>query len=132
MSDGGSWYQPVHLPCRDHVTPGPQSSIANEDETLTLWDKPDLDSLHRAGSDSTLPVTLVHKDLHKAGNDAIDVCVEPLKAEGCKDVVKVAFRPPVTAYRHTPRGMIMLSAAPHTTEAHRRFTVEQAAAVKAK
>jgi len=45
-------------------------------------------------------------------------------------VVKVALRPPVTAYRHTPRGMIMLSAAAHTTQAYRRPMVEQAAAVE--
>ena len=45
-------------------------------------------------------------------------------------MVKVALRPPVTAYRHTPRGMIMLRAASHTTQALRRPMVEQAAAVK--
>ena len=46
--------------------------------------RPDLDSLRRASSNSTLPVTLVGKDLNKAGDDAIDVSVEALKAPDSK------------------------------------------------
>ena len=43
---------------------------------------PHLDSMSRAGSNSALPVALVGKDLHQANDDAVDVGVEALQAEG--------------------------------------------------
>ena len=44
--------------------------------------KQHLDSMDGASSHSALPVALVSKDLDQANDDAIDVAVEALKAEG--------------------------------------------------
>jgi len=73
-----------HAEATAHIVSMRACGCDDANDSTSILGKPDLDSLHRAGSDSTLPVTLVHKDLHKPGNDAIDVCVEALKAEGCE------------------------------------------------
>ena len=62
-----------------------------------------LDSMYGAGSHSALPIALVSKDLHQADDDAVDVAVEALQAEGGEVAAgPVACYGLVGAHRHQP------------------------------
>jgi hypothetical protein len=62
-----------------------------------------LHCMNGASSDSTLPVTLVSKNLHQANDDSVDVAVEALQAEGCQVAAcPVAWNRLVRAHQHQP------------------------------
>ena len=63
-----------------------ESCCINDSVTVHMCEaiKIYLHCMNRASSNSTLPVTLVSKNLHQANDDSIDVGVEALQAEGCQ------------------------------------------------
>jgi mannose-1-phosphate guanylyltransferase len=82
-----------------------ESCCINDSVTVHMCEaiKIYLHCMNRASSNSTLPVTLVSKNLHQANDDSIDVAIEALKAEGCQVAAcPVAWNGLVRAHQYQP------------------------------